>query len=211
MLKKTLYPKTKRVPNKLKNIEITEKLDGSNLCLFRKGDELIVSQRNYVFIWNDIEESGSNGLYKGLYGWLKDNAKDILENLYDGSGVCGEWISMGKISYANSEIDKKFYIFVKARIKGETLQEYEIENIVYSQDLIPYAFLERNVPNCIGLVPLIESHISQPTKEYLDGLYIEYSEIKNFRKVEGFIINNNENIKKYVRFKDGKLTEHKGE
>ena len=36
MLKKTLYPKTKRVPSKLKNIEITEKLDGSNLCLFKK-------------------------------------------------------------------------------------------------------------------------------------------------------------------------------
>ena len=211
MLKNTLYPKTKRVPSKLKNIEITEKLDGSNLCLFKIGEKLIVAQRNYVFIWNDIEESGSNGLYKGLYGWLKYNANIILSNLYDGSGVCGEWISMGKISYANSEIDKKFYIFAKARIKGETLQEYEIENIVYSQDLIPYAFLERSIPSCMSLVPLVESHISQPTKEYLDNLYIEYSEMKNFRKVEGFIINNNENIKKYVRFKDGKLTEHKGE
>ena len=77
--------------------------------------------------------------------------------------------------------------------------------------MIPYAFLERSIPNCMSLVPLVESHISQPTKEYLDNLYIEYSEMKNFRKVEGFIINNNENIKKYVRFKDGKLTEHKGE
>ena len=207
MLKKTLYPKTKRVTSKRKGVEITEKLDGSNLCIFRKCDELIIAQRNNIFVWNKIEEFGSQGLYKGLYGWLQENSKEIIESLYDGSGICGEWISMGKISYANSDINKKFYGFAKARLIGDTLQEYELQNIVYSQELIPYAFTDRNVPDCIGFVPIVSVEIDNPTKEYLDALYEDYCKNKD-RKVEGFIVNNNENILKYVRFKDGKPSEH---
>ena len=207
MLKKTLYPKTKRVSTKRRGIEITEKLDGSNLCIFRKGEQLIIAQRNNIFVWNSIEENGSQGLYKGLYDWLQDNAKVILENLYDGSGICGEWIQMGKISYTNSDINKKFYVFAKARLVGEELKDYELQNIVYSQDLVPFAFIERNIPECIGLVPVVELAMTVPTKEYLDELYIRYCEGKD-RKVEGFIVNNNESITKYVRFKNGKESEH---
>ena len=96
MYKKSLYPKTKRVSSKNKKIEITEKLDGSNLGIFRKGEDLYIAQRNYIFCWNKIEESGSSGSYKGLYGWLKDNAEEIHKNLYDGSGIVGEWLGMGK-------------------------------------------------------------------------------------------------------------------
>ena len=207
MLKKTLYPKTRRVSTEQKMIEITEKLDGSNLCIFKKDDLLVIAQRNNVFVWNSIEENGSNGLYKGLYGWLKENSKEIMDNLYDGSGVCGEWISMGKISYANTDIDKKFYAFAKARLIGNTLQEYELQNIVYSQDLIPYAFNERNIPKCIGLVPMVEMVKNTPTKEYLDELYKSYGE-KVGRNLEGFIVNNSESIKKYVRMKNNIIEEH---
>lgn len=53
---------------------------------------------------------------RGLYGWLKENAEEILTNLYDNSGICGEWIGMGKIAYGGSDIDKKFYAFAKAKI-----------------------------------------------------------------------------------------------
>ena len=208
MIKKTLYPKTKRVSTKQKQVEITEKLDGSNLGLFRKGDKLIVAQRNNVFCFNSIEENGSQGLYKGLYGWLKENADEILASLYDNSGIYGEWLGMGKIAYGGSDIDKKFYAFAKARLLGETFEEYQLENIVYSQELIPWAFNERNIPNCVGLAPLVQLNVNSPTKEELDILYGEYCNKLN-RKVEGFVVNNNETISKYVRYKDAKFTEHK--
>ena len=46
-----------------------------------------------------------------------------------------------------------------------------------------------------------------PTKEELDKLYADYSNLVN-RKVEGLIVNFNNNILKYVRFKNGKEEEH---
>ena len=35
MIKKEIYPKTKRVSCSGEKVEITEKLDGSNLCIFK--------------------------------------------------------------------------------------------------------------------------------------------------------------------------------
>lgn len=203
MIKKSLYPKTKRISSKQKKIEVTEKLDGSNLGIFKLNEQLWIAQRNYVFCWNKIEEFGSQGLYKGLYSWLKDNGEGILNNLYEGSGVFGEWIGMGKIGYGNSDIDSKFYMFAKARLN----EELEVSNIIYDRELIPFAFSERNVPSSIKLVPVAYELETYPTKMDLDRLYEEYCE-RVGRKVEGFIVNSNNNIVKYVRFKNGKMSEH---
>lgn len=47
MIKKTLYPKTRRVKLKSK-VVITEKLDGSNIGFFKVNGELLIAQNNNV-------------------------------------------------------------------------------------------------------------------------------------------------------------------
>lgn len=50
--KKTLYPKTQRFNDNLPYWQITEKLDGSNLTLFKYGGELWIGTRNYAFCYD---------------------------------------------------------------------------------------------------------------------------------------------------------------
>lgn len=64
MVKLTLYPKTQRVALTNK-IVITEKLDGSNLGIFKVRGKLLIAQRNYVFIEDELEEN-KDKLYSGL-------------------------------------------------------------------------------------------------------------------------------------------------
>ena len=49
MIKKEIYPKTKRASCMGDKVELTEKLDGSNLVIFKKNDELYIAQRNNIF------------------------------------------------------------------------------------------------------------------------------------------------------------------
>ena len=65
MIKKEIYPKTKRVSCMGDKVELTEKLDGSNLVIFKKNDELYIAQRNNIFKINELEEN-KDKLYKGL-------------------------------------------------------------------------------------------------------------------------------------------------
>lgn len=233
ILKKTLYPKTKRVGSTMSQVVITEKLDGSNLGLFRRGDELIIAQRNNVFQFNPVTGQTNmtkNNTYKGLIGWLEENGRALLENLHDGAGVFGEWIGMGKINYS-SRLDKRFYIFAKANIKfGEMSGNLEVYNIYYDHTLFIYPFINQEIPSFMGVVPKVWEGNEFPQLDFLDKLYLEYTyfEANNMprvktikydydlentvphlpKKVEGFIINNNNVIQKYVRFKNGKLTDH---
>ena len=46
-----------------------------------------------------------------------------------------------------------------------------------------------------------------PKKEELDELYAKYVETVG-RNVEGFVVNYNDDIRKYVRMKNGTLSEH---
>ena len=43
-----MYPKTSRIGNKMGDILITEKLDESNLSIFKLNGELYIGQRNYI-------------------------------------------------------------------------------------------------------------------------------------------------------------------
>ena len=204
MLKRTIYPKTKRLSINPTQIEITEKLHGENLGIFKLDGELIIAQRNTLYFWDTIKDYGRQGIYKGLFGWLTDNAEEIATRLYEGSGVIGEWNLRGSMGYKFKE---KFRVYAKARIEGDSLSNYELTNIIYTQDLIPWAFEDRIIPTCIGLAPLVRVQTDIPTKESLDVLYEAYTQSVD-RKVEGFIVNYNENVEKYVRFKNNKLTEH---
>lgn len=87
MIKKEIYPKTKRVKCIGTQIEITEKLDGSNLVIFKLNNEIHIVQRNNIFNINEIEEN-KDKLYKGLYQWLLDHKEQLQEELYENSAIC---------------------------------------------------------------------------------------------------------------------------
>ncbi len=201
MLKKEIYPKTKRINCSAVLIEITEKLDGSNLCIFKKEDNLYIAQRNNIFTYDELEEN-KDKIYKGLYQWLKDN-KEQLNVIRNNAVICGEWLGMGKIKYTVDEFDKRFYMFAKANIDDE----FNLYNIYYSHDLFIYPYEDLQIPNCIGIVPVAYQLEYIPDKDKLDILYNKYiSKVK--RNVEGFVVNVNNTIEKYVRLKNGELREH---
>lgn len=198
MINKQIYPKTKRIP--LSNtIYVTEKIDGSNLGLFNLNDKLYIAQRGLVFSIDEIEEIKEK-MYKGLYAWLKENAENIKLN--NNSCIFGEWLGMGQIKYGEI-FNEKLLMFAKANIDDE----FNVTNLKYDHNLFKYSFINEERPTFIGLVPMVSVLNKMPTKEELDKLYIDYSNLVN-RKVEGLIVNFNNNILKYVRFKNGKEEEH---
>lgn len=202
MIKKSLYPKTKRVSCTGDTVYLTEKLDGSNLVFFKKDNKLYISQRNNIICIDELETS-KDVLYKGLYQWLLDN-KDVLVNeLHDNSAICGEWLGMGCLKYSVDEFDKRWYMFVKANIDDD----YNLYNLIYDHDLFIYPFVSQKIPSFIGIVPEVAELNVLPTKEHLDSVYSKYCDKVN-RNVEGFVINYKNMITKYVRMKNGKLSEH---
>lgn len=201
MIKKEIYPKTKRVSCTGDKVEITEKIDGSNLCIFKYDDILYIAQRNNIFYLDELEEN-KDKLYKGLFLWINDN-KEAFEDLHNNSAICGEWIGMGQIKYPVDEFDKRFYMFAKANIDDD----FNLYNFNYQHDLFIYPFQSQEIPKCIGIVPVVAELNVIPNKEHLDSMYEKYCEKVN-RNVEGFVVNYKNIISKYVRMKNGKLKEH---
>lgn len=202
MIKKEIYPKTKRVSCKGDKVYITEKLDGSNLVIFKKNEELYIAQRKNIFKIDELEEV-KGILYKGLYQWLTDNKEVLITELHDNSAICGEWLGMGCLKYTIDEFDKKWYMFAKANIDDE----FNLYNLNYDHSLFIYPFISQTVPNFIGIVPEVAELNVLPTKEHLDSIYEKYCNKVN-RNVEGFVVNYKNIITKYVRMKNGKLQEH---
>lgn len=204
MIKKEIYPKTQRLKCSGEKIYITEKLDGSNLVFFKKNDIIHIAQRKNIYTINDIENTEIKGImYKGLYQWLLDN-KEVLQNeLHENSVICGEWLGMGCLKYSVDEFDKRWYMFAKANIDDE----YNLYNIIYDHNLFKYPFKNQMIPKFIGVVPEVVELNVLPNKEYLDSIYEKYCKKVN-RNVEGFVVNYNNIISKYVRMKNGKLREH---
>ena len=202
MIKKEIYPKTKRVSCKGDKVYITEKLDGSNLVFFKKDDELYIAKSKNIFKISELEED-KGILYKGLYQWLVDNKDVLINELHDNSAICGEWLGMGCLKYTIDEFDKRWYMFAKANIDDE----FNLYNLNYDHSLFIYPFISQEVPNFIGIVPEVVELNILPTKEHLDSIYEKYCNTVN-RNVEGFVVNYKNNITKYVRMKNGKLQEH---
>ena len=201
MIKKELYPKTVRI-GLHPNIIITEKLDGSNLGLFKLGDTLYVATRSNVFALNEIEDA-KPVLYKGLYGWLKEYGESLLASLNDGSAIWGEWIGMGKLKYDFE--DKRFFMFAKGNVDAD----FKVTNLKYDPNLFHYSFQEDWTPNYVEHVPVVlpEAGYEDLNIGALNYLYDQYT-LEVGRNVEGFVININGQICKYVRMKNGKLADH---
>lgn len=200
-IKKEIYPKTKRLSCNGDKIYITEKLDGSNLCIFKKEDTIYIAQRNNIFSIDELENV-KGILYKGLYQWLNDN-KDVFNDLHNNSAICGEWLGMGQIKYPVDGFDKRFYMFAKANVDDD----FNLYNLIYDHELFIYPFQSQEIPKCIGIVPEVTYLINLPNKEQLDSIYQKYCD-KVSRNVEGFVINYKNIITKYVRMKNGQLREH---
>lgn len=129
--------------------------------------------------------------------------KDKMNCMIDNSAICGKWLGMGKLKYDVGEFDKKWYMFAKANIDDD----YNLYNLIYNHELFIYPFVSQEIPNFIGIVPEVIELVNIPNKEQLDSIYEKYqSKVK--RNVEGFVINYNNVITKYVRMKNGKLHEH---
>lgn len=199
MIKKQVYPKTKRVQLK-EHITITEKLDGSNLCIAKLNGELLICQRKYIFKLNEVEECKKQ-LYKGLYQWLTDHGVYLQEHLRENAVICGEWLGMGRLKY---NFVNRFFMFAKANID----ERLELYNIYHDHELFIYPFDDCIIPDFISLVPLVTEE-GNSNINYLNELYDAYK-TNVCRNVEGFVLNYGQgNIKKYVRMKNGKLEEHK--
>ena len=205
-MKKTLYPKTKRVKVDNSNqCQLTEKLDGSNMCIFKKDEVLYIAQRNNIFSVDEIieMERPKTKLYKGLQQWIVEHKDYLQEQLHNNAVICGEWLGMGCLKYPSEEFDKRFYMFAKANIN----EDFTLKNILYYHDLFIYPFINKEIPDFIGIVPVIQTLKTIPSKIELDDIYAEYTNKVN-RNVEGIIVNYLNNITKYVRMKNGKLQDH---
>ena len=202
MIKKEIYPKTKRVSCIGDKVYVTEKIDGSNMVIFKKDDLLYIAQRKNIICETEFEEA-KNILYKGLYEWFNNNKDYLKEHLLNNACLCGEWIGMGCLKYPVDEFDKRFYMFAKANIDIE----FDLYNLIYEHNLFVYPFDNQEIPSFIGVVPEVAELSVIPTKEHLDSIYTKYCEKVN-RNVEGFVVNYRNIISKYVRMKNGKLQEH---
>ena len=201
MIKKSIYPKTKRITNSNNEIIITEKLDGSNIGFFKLDVELLIATRNNIIKYSELE-TVKNILYKDLYSWLIINGVYLKDSLNEGSGFFGEWLGMGKLKY--NDLDKKVYIFAKANIN----KKFDTYNIFYDSTLFKHSFCTNFIPDFLGIVPPVEILSKFPTISDLDNLYEKYVK-KVKRNVEGFVIEYKNSIFKYVRMKNGKLETHK--
>lgn len=199
----SIYPKTKRMKIDGDFVQITEKLDGSNLVIFKKNDELYFGQRKNIFSLAELDEA-KNICYKGLYQWAKDYGNILKDKLNEGSAICCEWLGMGTLKYTIDEFDKRLYMFAKANIDDE----FNLYNLIYDHSLFIYPFIDTIIPPFIGVVPVVANIKVLPNKNHLDSLYDKYKEQVGNRNVEGFVMNYNNNICKYVRMKSGKLVEY---
>lgn len=210
MIKAEIYPKTPRIKVGGEIIKITEKLDGSNLVIFKFEDEIYFAQRKTILKYEELE-GNKQILYKGLLDWANSYVDVLKAELYEGSCLCGEWLGMGKLKYTVDEFDKRFYMFAKARID----EDFTLSNLNYNHEQFVYPFNSQVIPDFIGIVPVVKSINYLPYKKVLDLMYDKYCKKVN-RPVEGFVINFHNIITKYVRMKNGKLVEysdndHKGE
>ena len=214
IIEKSLYPKTSRIANLC---EITEKIDGANIQFFVVKGELYVATRDYIIPIKDNKHMDWIGRivepsYVGLTEFILKHRNWLTENIYEGSSIIGEWTRNER--YIDLIKESRFVMFAKGRVEmysidtsSSTKTWAKLTNIVYNQDLLKYVFNGAEIPYFISLVPLVETSSEYLTVEKLDELYDKYCEQVN-RKVEGFVINYNGHITKYVRLKGKKLKPH---
>lgn len=107
---------------------------------------------------------------------------------------------MGKLKYP--DLNKKIYMFAKANF-----EDGKAKNIYYDSDLFMFPFINQEFPEYLGIVPEVKRYNQYPEVNTLNELYSSYSNELG-RNVEGFIVIHNNDIKKYVRMKNGMIKDH---
>ena len=203
-VKQMLYPKTKRITDQNMLWQVTEKLDGSNLTIFKLNGQLYFGTRNYVFNFDEDIKVSKDVDYKGLYGWLVEHKEELLEKLDEYQALFGEWMGMGKLKY---DLPQRFYLFGVGYISfNEETGKYNVSTIKRDFAYIKEFMTDKeSLYKFIGQVNLVD-YILSLKEEKIDNLYDEYSKDVG-RNVEGFVLVNmaTEEVVKYVRMKDGKL------
>lgn len=204
MIKLKLYGSTKRVGTD--TIQITEKLDGSNLGIFRIDDKLLIAQRNWVMVYPD-DILNKQIMYKGLLDWLDKHGAVLRDSLINYNGVFGEWMGMGRLKNDDA---RQFNIFSKGKLRLGDDNTYYVDNMRYDVDNLNYVFNDGIVPDIDSLtfVPVVTTFDTYPDIDTLDALYEDYINVVG-RDVEGFIVTvNGGNPRKYVRNKSGSVHPH---
>lgn len=210
VVNKDLYPKTERV--KIKDaVTLTEKIDGSNLGIFKVNNDLIIALRENYFYYSSVKDNErANELinsYTGLKDFLEDHAEELIEKLYDHSGFFGEWMTKSRLAYPEEFCGGKWFIFAKARLEGN-YNDFKIDKLSYNHNLFIYPFADQVIPSYIQLVPVIKTMDHVPDIIELNKIYDNYRLNIVNRNVEGIIVIYNDQIRKYVRMKKGKLEDH---
>lgn len=217
-LKLQLYEKTKRIDDHTFEWLVTEKLDGSNLTLFRDGACIVVALRNYLYWWQDDSDLTANDkgrFYPGLLDWLHVHRDKLWEVLWSDVAVCGEWLGQGHLKYPESFA--RFNIFAVASVylslDSESDLHVSLANYNYDPLTFGYGFRDGKIPDYIGSVPVVARTSKPPSVAELDALYDTYSEQVG-RPVEGLVVsmkNVPQRRCKYLRMKNGSLRPHQTE
>lgn len=211
MIRLKTYDKTERIRPDSYRWLITEKLNGSNLCIGMTAcgsGTLLIHQRKKSVTIDEADRLD----YPGLKTWVREH-EDVLRRIYPGSVLCGEWLGMGKLRYPESEFPNRFNVFAKARYISEHGPEINPETLNYDPDTFGYVLgmeCGAALPDCMSSVPVVQVLPEPPSIERLNLIYSEYAENAG-RPVEGFVITDigpRHHRCKYVRFKAGKLTDH---
>lgn len=206
MIKKELYKKTIRINDDEKKVTLTEKIDGANIGFFRIEDELLIVKKSEIYTLFEFKELmvEMNGENKRLSNWLTLYGEELKNSLHNGSGFFGEFLTKKHIKYPSFK--NKIHMFAKANL--EISDEIKLSNVFYDHSLFKFPFIQEEIPDFISVVPIVAELDYYPTVKDLDNIYKTYCKQVN-RKVEGFVVEFHDMIRKYVRYKNGKFTKHK--
>ncbi len=201
-----VYPKTKRISKTDFVWQITEKMDGSNLTFFKFDDDLYLATRNNVFNWTGEKPTSQYIQYKGLFGWMENYSKLLYEKLNNHEALFGEWLGMGKIKY--EDYFPQFNLFAYGYMHQNKDGKFEARYINRDLNKITDFLVEHDLNRDFITVPFVD-YTDSLSPDLIDWYYNKYRDEKS-REVEGFILTNLDSgeVRKYVRYKGGKMTEH---
>lgn len=160
------------------NLEIFEKIDGSNVCFsYDKDLNPRVRNKNYFLIKGFKAETAAQKQYLPIWSWLNSNKKKFskLENkLGTNIAIFGEWMYATHGIIYNKLPDKLIIFDIYDLNTGEYIpfKFWNKEAIEVSYNVVP---LLNNGPSNINNLNELLNNISQWSNDQLEGLYLKIS------------------------------------
>ena len=156
MIKKEIYPKTKRVSCKGDKVYLTEKIDGSNLVFFKKDDKLYFAQRNNIICNN----SAICGEWIGM-GCLKYNVDEFDKRWY---------------MFAKANIDDDYNLYNLIYDHELFIYPFVSQEIPNFIGIVPEVTELINLPNKEQLDSIYEKYKNKVNRN-VEGFVINYKNI----------------------------------